>query len=290
MRLNAGLAELSQTSAAEISRVAPMLAAIGIAPGVHLTGIGWPPDLVITADQALPAQESYSTVLPGGALVAGFVRRRNPATNLAALQVPGTTVTIGLRPAEPASVGDVVVVVGANPDATPTARFIAIHSVDSAGMRLLDAAPGELVGGSPVLDSDGALLGLCITEAGGAPRIAPHAAIVELLGPASDSAKSRRGWIGAALQPVTIARALRAAAGQTRGRLVLSLAAGGPAQRAGVQPGDIVLAVNGKRLSGPGSLRALLGSVRIGREIELLLARDGEIGTQRLVVEAHPGD
>ena len=292
MRLNAGLAELSEAIAAEVSRAAPMLAAIRIAPERHLTGVGWPPNLVITAD--LPPLDSYAVVLPGNVAVSGFVLRRDPGLNLSALQVPGTTICAEIKPAEPPCVGALALVVGANPDATPTVRLTAVHSLATDGPlgTVLDLPAELLCGGSLVLDGDGAMLGLCVAGVDGAPRVIPHAAIARLLDqvPVGEMAEPerRRGWIGAALQPVSVPARLRAAARQTTGRLVLAVVRSGPAAQAGVARGDILLGLDGESLGGTGTLRSLLGPERIGRAVELRLARHGRITTRRVVVAAQP--
>ena len=81
------LTELSDAIAAQVALAAPMLAAIRIAPNRHISGILWQQNLVITSDQALPAQDSYTLVLPGGTDrgVAGTTQRRGKP-RLAALR------------------------------------------------------------------------------------------------------------------------------------------------------------------------------------------------------------
>lgn len=284
-----GLAGLSGAIADQVSRVAPMLAAIATTSGESVSGIGWPSDLVITVDRQPPAQDCFDIALPGGAAVSGSLLRRDPVSRLMALRITGMTMAAALRSAAPAQVGALVVIVGATADATPTARLSAIYSVGKQGEVLLDCTPGFVADGSLVLDSTGAVLGLYIADPDGPPSVAPYSAIVALAGSAPAGAAVGRGWIGAALQPVTLVRQLRAATGQTRGRLVLSLTPRGPAERAGVQPGDVLLAIDGRPVNGPGTLRSLLDTGPVGREVEIQLARNGQIATRRVVVAAYPG-
>lgn len=282
-----GLSGLSEAIADQVSRVAPMLAAISVTAGGHVSGIGWPPDLVVTTELELPRQDVLEIVLPGGAAVSGSLLRREPGVPIAALRIPGMTVAAALRPAAPPQVGALVVVVGAKADATPTARLGAIHSLGEQGKALLDCPPGSVIDGSLVLDGAGAVLGLCVADADGLPAIVSYSTIVALAGSAPPGMAPARGWIGAALQPVTLVRELRAATGQTRGRLVLGLTPRGPAERAGVQPGDVLLAIDGTPVNGPGTLRSLLDAGPVGRQVEIQLARDGQIATRRVVVEPY---
>jgi S1-C subfamily serine protease len=70
--------------------------------------------------------------------------------------------------------------------------------------------------------------------------------------------------------------------------MVVSLTQGGPAARAGLRVGDVLLSLNGHNATGPHALRAFLGEERIGTEVEVRLLRDGTIHTTYLTVEAQP--
>jgi len=97
-----------------------------------------------------------------------------------------------------------------------------------------------------------------------------------------------RGWLGVALRPMPVPEALRAAAGCRVGRMVLSLSPNGPADQAGLEPGDLLLSLDGISIGGPNALRSLLGPERVGRPVAVRLARGGELLTVRLTVQAQP--
>jgi hypothetical protein len=60
------LTGLSDAVAGLVDQAAPLLAAIRTTPGRHISGIIWQPDLVITADQLLPARDSTPWCWPAG--------------------------------------------------------------------------------------------------------------------------------------------------------------------------------------------------------------------------------
>jgi S1-C subfamily serine protease len=97
-----------------------------------------------------------------------------------------------------------------------------------------------------------------------------------------------RGWLGVSLQPVAIPDGLRAASNQDHGMMVTSLAAGAPAEQAGVLPGDIVLEIDGERARPRRSLAALLGPERIGKPVVLRLLRAGAVQSIPVTVAARP--
>src|SRR6478672_1063799 len=128
------LAQLSDAIATQVALAAPMLAAIRIGPNRHISGILWQQNLVITSDQALPAQDSYTLVLPGGVLTAAWPARRSAAGDLASLRFDGIADPAPIPlPLEP-RVGALALALGADADAAPTARLTAIHNVSVNGI------------------------------------------------------------------------------------------------------------------------------------------------------------
>jgi S1-C subfamily serine protease len=97
-----------------------------------------------------------------------------------------------------------------------------------------------------------------------------------------------RGWLGVGLQPVTIPDAVQSETGQARGAMVLQLVANGPAQRAGVLPGDILLSIDDFRFGQRRGLASLMGPDRIGKSVTLRLLRAGGMKTIGVVIAARP--
>jgi S1-C subfamily serine protease len=102
------------------------------------------------------------------------------------------------------------------------------------------------------------------------------------------SLRQRRGWLGVSLQPITVPDNLAHRAGQRTARQVVSITRDGPADRAGLRSGDVLLALDGSSTTGNHALRAFLAPERIGSEVEVRLMRDGLIHTTILVIAAQP--
>jgi serine protease Do len=60
------------------------------------------------------------------------------------------------------------------------------------------------------------------------------------------------------------------------GATVLVVDAGGPAQRAGVQPGDVITQVDGQPITSPGVLDAAIAAKQPGQQVQLLVSRYGQ--------------
>lgn len=289
------LAQLSEAIAAQVASAAPMLAAIRVGPNRHVSGIVWQQDTLITSDQALPAHDSFTVVLSGGVLTAARPIRRMAVGNLAALRLDGTTNPARiLQPGEP-RVGALALALGADADATPLARLTVIHKVpvnqDGTDRALLLDMPGsQVAAGGPVLDAAGCLLGMATIGPNDEATVMPFAALARMLDAGQPNLDGRRGWLGVALQPIMVPEAMRGAIGQASGRMVISLAPSGPAELAGLRPGDILLSLDGHSVSGPHALRAFLGPERVGRQVEIRLMREGQLEIRHLTIALQPPD
>ncbi|HEY1411348.1 MAG TPA: PDZ domain-containing protein, partial [Rhodopila sp.] len=196
--------------------------------------------------------------------------------------------------------------------ASPTVRLTTVHRVlrtADGPAPVLDLSDTRLDPGCLVLDVEGQLIGLAAFGRNGEAVAISGAVIGRMLmpslslvssqagmpqpapitpAPITPSLSNRRGWLGVALQPITVPDALAGRVGQGSGRMVVSITKGGPAEIAGLRVGDVLLALNGTSASGPHALRAFLGSERIGSTVEARLLRDGTVLTTHLTIAVQP--
>jgi S1-C subfamily serine protease len=374
------LHELSKSIALLVATAAPRLTAVRTGANRHVTGLLWGGDLVVTCDQALPATGSYTIVLSIGAFVSALPGPRDPLNNLASLRLGVPVPAIVPEPARGATIGALVLVLGADFDGSPTVRLTAIHGFrrapqGAAAVITLDLAGERVSHGGMALDAEGRLLGMTsVSPSGDAVIVVPHGAIARFVeaatawaapdlgapepgvpnpvmpdpvmpdpvmpdlvmpdlvmpdlvmpdpvmpdpvmpdpdpgaqmpqtmaSPAVQPAPiepavrngqaggdaDRRGWLGVSLQPITVPDGLALRAGQRTARQVVRIARGGPADRAGLRSGDVLLALDGSSTSGNQAFRTFLAPERIGSEVEVRLMRDGLIHTTVLTIAAQP--
>jgi serine protease Do len=84
-----------------------------------------------------------------------------------------------------------------------------------------------------------------------------------------------RGYLGVAIQPVDPNMAKAFGLSQGGGALVSDVSPGGPAARAGIQRGDIILKLNGAAVSGPDTLSLRISEMAPGSVAHLLIYRNG---------------
>lgn len=303
---------------------APWLVAIRVAPNQHVTGTLWDAASVLTIDRLLPSQASYTVAMAGGITVTARVVGRDPSLDLALLRLDRAAAVPPMRFGASALVGSLTIVAGADFDATPTARLTAIHrqAREAGPGAVLDMADSRAEPGGLVLNAAGMVLGISHTITGGLVTIVSHRDIGRFLSDAAGTAPAslaaterppapvgarpatpppvsrprppavsgaeRRGWFGIALQPITVPEPLVSRAGQTSGRLVVGITAGGPAEAAGLRVGDVLLSLDGRSTSGAHSLRAFLEGSRIGSQVETRILRDTVLATVWLTVAEQP--
>ena len=82
-----------------------------------------------------------------------------------------------------------------------------------------------------------------------------------------------RGWIGVEAQEVTPDLADSFRLKNNQGALISGVVKGGPAEKAGVQPGDVLVAVEGSTVTDPGNMLNLVAALEPGRKAKLRLVR-----------------
>jgi S1-C subfamily serine protease len=289
---------IEQFSSALADRVAAVAASVvslrlGSRPR---SGILWRPDVVVTSEQVVGEHDQAAVVL-AGTEIAAKLAGRDPTTNVAVFRLdtplPGTLPALGGVP----RVGSLALVVGADRGGAATGRLAMVHATgpawhSMAGGRIdtlirLDTRLGSDEGG-PVLDQTGALLGMSTSGPRRRGLVIPAATIARVIDPLLEHGHIARGWLGVGLQPVAIPDAVQTETGQARGAMVLQLVANGPAQQAGVLPGDILLSIDDFRFGQRRGLASLMGPDRIGKSVTLRLLRAGEMKTIGVVIAARP--
>lgn len=287
--------QLSNALAARVAAAAPLAVAIQAGPR-HRSGILWRPDVVVTSEQ-IAGEEDNVAIVRGGVEAAAKLAGRDPTTNVAVfrLEAPLASALPALGGVPP--VGSLALVVGADAAGAATGRLAMVHATgpewhSMAGGRIdnlirLDVRLGADEGG-PVLDHTGAFLGMSTAGPRRRAIVIPAETIARVVDPLLSHGHIARGWLGVGLQSVVIPEAQQAAAGQARGAMILQLVAKGPAEKAGVMQGDILLSIGDFRFGQRRALAPLMGPDRIGHPVTVRLMRAGTIHEIAVTIAARP--
>jgi serine protease Do len=96
-----------------------------------------------------------------------------------------------------------------------------------------------------------------------------------------------RGWLGLSLQELTPALAKSLSLKSSRGALVVDVVKGGPAERAGIRKGDVIVNLDGATIENANELRNRIAGTGVGKKVNVVLLRRGERVTVQPMVEAY---
>ncbi len=133
--------------------------------------------------------------------------------------------------------------------------------------------------GGPLIDQGGAVIGLnsaIYTRTGSSLGIGfavPIDLVKEELPQLRERGKVVRGWLGVYIQPVSMAQAHAAGLDLPHGALVVQVVANGPAQKAGLRPGDIIVQFNHREIGQAQGLPLMVAGVPVGHRATLTVIR-----------------
>lgn len=290
--MSTGSTELSGLSEALVKLVENTVGgvvALKAAPYRVVSGVSVRENLIAMADHALRRQDHVPVHTADGATDTATILGRDPGVDLAFLKVEN----LKLRPlpakdATSSKAGTLVAVVGLTVDAGPSASIGILGAVSGArrtwrGGTLdqflrLDANLYPSQSGAAVVDSEGGLIGLAtpglLRHSGVAVPVATMNRIAEEL---LQQGRIRQGYLGVGLQAVPIPASLREKSGATResGLIVLSVEPESPADKAGVQLGDILISLDDNPLGEIDELQAALRGDAVGRTVSAEVVRGG---------------
>ncbi len=279
----------------------------GVGSGFVIDEAGYIVTNLHVVQQALDAQESVTVEFMNSEPMDAEIVGGDPAYDIAVLKVDTTGLpALELADTVPAQVGAPVVAVGAplGLEATVTAGIVsaldrpvvagAIETASFINAIQTDAAINPGNSGGPLLDMTGRVIGVnsAIAQLPGQGGLAPGGSIgLGFAIPAAQVARTARSLIetGTSDHPVIGVFVDLTYSGE--GARVQSesqdgtapVVAGGPADEAGVEPGDVILAIDGQRIDDGSDLIVTLRAREIGEDVELLV-RSGDGGERTLTM------
>ena len=247
--------------------------------------------LVLTNHHVVEAADEIEVALADGKKLLAKVVGNDPETDLAVLRVNADNLpAITFGSSDALRVGDVVLAIG-NPfgvGQTVTGGIVSALGRTGLGINTFenfiqtDAAINPGNSGGALIDAGGNLVGIntaIFSRSGGSMGIGfaiPVSTAKMVVEQIVKSGGVTRGWIGVEVQEITPALADSFKLGGQRGALIAGVLRGGPADKAGIKPGDVLTEVEGKPVADPTAMLNLIAALAPGSPAKMKLKRQGQ--------------
>ena len=247
--------------------------------------------IIVTNNHVVKGAKTLSVTLDDGTVLPAKVVGTDPRTDIAVLKVdaghPLPFIQLGnSRDVKP---GEWVVAMG-NPfglSSTVTAGIVSAVSRDiGAGpydqFIQIDAPINQGNSGGPLFTQDGKVIGMntaILSPTGGSVGIGfaiPSDMIRTVSAELQKDGRVVRGYVGVEAQQITTATAQAMHLKENGGALLAGVQPDSPAAEAGLQPGDVIQAVNGTKIANPKELAVNVASIQPGDEAHLTVLHDGQ--------------
>lgn len=258
--------------------------------------------LIVTNNHVVEGAKELTVTLANKEEYPAKVIGRDPKTDIALVKIQpkGTLPVAALGDSDRLRVGDWVVAIG-NPfglSNTVTAGIVSAKGrVIGAGpyddFIQTDASINPGNSGGPLFNMQGEVVGIntaIIPNGQGIGFAVPVNMAKSLLPQLEAKGEVTRGYLGVQVQAITPELAKSLNLKDTKGALVGGVTKGGPAEAAGVKQGDVIVGFDGKEIAEVHNLPPLVAATPVGKEVALMVLRDGKEQILKVKVGQMPGE
>jgi serine protease Do len=250
-----------------------------------------PSGIIVTNNHVIADSDDVTVIFTDGTKLRAQVIGKDSKVDVAVLKVkpdkPLKAVKFG--DSDKMRVGDWVIAVG-NPfglGGSVTAGIVSARNrdIDSGPYDdyiQTDAAINKGNSGGPLFNMDGEVIGIntaILSPSGGSIGIGfatPSNTVMPIIDQLRKYGETRRGWLGVRIQPIDDSIAESLDLGNVHGALVAGTDAKGPADKAGIATGDVIVKFDGTRIQDAHELPKLVAATPVGKSVEVVILRKGQ--------------
>ena len=287
------LVALSNELAGAVEQAGRSVVAVHARPRFASSGVLWRPGVIVTAEHTIRRREEIGITLPDGRSTSATLAGRDSGTDIAVLKLAENgTPAAPLGSTDTLKPGHVVLAIGRSPDSGVNATMGIMSAVSGPWrswrggqidqyLRLdLTLYPGS--SGGAVVDTAGRVLGIATSALSRIAGLAvPASTVNRVVDELLRTGHVSRGYLGLGLHPVSLPD------GNT-GLIVLSAEPDGPAARAGVLIGDVLIALAGKPARDTDDIQSVLDGQSVGKPLAARIVRGGQVIEVSITVGERP--
>ena len=271
----------------------------GLGSGVIASDKGY----VLTNHHVIEGADEIEVALADGRKAAAKIVGRDPETDIAVLKIELASLpAIAFGHSEDVRVGDIVLAIGNPYGVGQTVTLGIVSALGRSGLGIstfenfiqTDAAINRGNSGGALVDVNGNLVGInsaIYSRSGDSIGIGfaiPANVARDVMQQLVEKGSVTRGYVGVALQDITEDIAASFKLKKAAGAIITDVVGGGPAEKAGVKPGDVLVAVNGKAVANSSAVLNTIAVLRPGDEATLTLIRDQAEISVKVVAGTRP--
>ncbi|OIR04870.1 putative periplasmic serine endoprotease DegP-like precursor [mine drainage metagenome] len=259
--------------------------------------------LILTNNHVIAAADEIEVALPDGRKMSAKVVGTDPDTDLALIKVDAEHLpAITFASSDTLNVGDVVLAIG-NPfgvGQTVTQGIVSALGRNHLGINIYenfiqtDASINPGNSGGALIDTEGNLVGVnsaIYSRSGGSMGIGfaiPATLAKQVIEQIVTKGNVTRGWIGIEAQDITPELAESFKLKEPQGALIAGVLSGGPADKAGLRAGDILLEIEGKRVTDSSSMLNLIAVLKPNKLATIKISRAEKLMSVPILIAKRP--
>ena len=261
---------------------------------------------ILTNDHVVDGADEIQVKLADGRQFKGTVRGLDPKLDLALIKIEaGKDLPVArLGNSDAVRIGEWVMAIG-NPfglEQTVTVGIVSAKGrVIGAGpyddFIQTDASINPGNSGGPLFNLKGEVIGIntaIVPNGQGIGFAIPVNMAKQIVPQLRDAGKVTRGWLGVVVQPMSEELAQSFDLDRPRGALVSDVVKGSPAERAGLQRGDVILSFDGQAIDERNDLPKVVANAGVGKTVKVVVFRDGKekelkVEVGKLTEDEEPG-
>ena len=246
---------------------------------------------VVTNNHVIADADQVKVILHDKTELDAKIVGRDPEVDIAVLKVEPKKPLVATQwgDSEKLRVGEWTLAIG-NPfglGGTVTAGIISARGRDINAGRYddflqTDASINKGNSGGPLFNKNGEVIGIntaIFSQTGGSIGIGfavPASLAKPVVQQLIEFGRTRRGWLGVQIQSVTDEMIEALGLDAARGALVAKVVPGGPAEKAGIESGDVIVSLDGKPIATTNALTRSVAETPVGRAVNVEIMRKGK--------------
>jgi S1-C subfamily serine protease len=292
----------SNNLADAVERAGRCIVTVNARSRMSSSGIHWRRGVVVTSDETIKREEEITVGLPDGRTVPATLVGRDPSTDVAVLKLQDVELPVAeLGDTSTLKVGHLVLALGRGSESGLSASMGVVSALGGAWRSYYGGAIDQFVrldltlypgfSGGPLVEVTGRVVGMNTSGPRHTALTIPTSTVNRAIDQLLQKGWIARGYLGVGMQPVRLPETLKSSLNLSAsgGVIVVNVESSGPADKAGVLIGDVVVAIDGTPVSDTGDVQAILGPDSVGKTLRAQIVRGGALVEVAIAPGERPG-